>query len=588
MKKGFKKVISLALLIGIGFSSMPISAMSKEETVYVKLNTDGSVQKTLVNEHLINQQKLEEIKDLTDLQNILNLNGNETFGLESNNLLWNAQGKDIFYQGITQKEMPVTLSIQYNLNGEEKSLEEMLGKSGRVSIRLQYQNKDSHMVNVNGRQEVLYTPFVVTTATIIDTENNSNVEVTNGKVVSNGTKNIVVGLATPGLYESLGIDKLKGMDAITISFDTKKFELATIYSIVTPKIIEGEDLKILDKLNSLYGKVNLLESSMNQLEEGANALLSGASQIQNGTSQVYENLNMIVGKLEELKNGVVNVDQGLKQILAKLNETKDLLNGTSVEGLAQIEYLISQNTDAITKLTTANTSLKTTYDSYNLGSVTNQNIMAFTANNYAQAGLPNLSSDQVIEMNWKLVTVKNTYETSYTSNIQLVSLLEGNNQALQKTLTTLQSVNEQVTPLIEVLEGYLKEIEAGTSKLVDGTTQLKEGVALLASKNGELYEGTVNLWNGTNQLASGISKLNAEGIQTLGGYVGSIKNISGKINALVRLGEEYDTFTMKSAETEGKTQFILTVDSAKVKETKKVIKTEKPKESIWTRIKNLF
>ncbi len=584
MKKNFKKVVTTVLLVCIGLSSVPVSALTKEETVYVKLNADGSTQKTLVNEHLLNRAKLEEMKDISDLQNILNVNGNEKFQLTNQDLLWNANGNDIFYQGVTQKEIPVQLHITYYLNGEEKKLDEILGKSGRVSIVLQYENKDAHTIN----GEVLYTPFVVTAATIIDTTYNSNVEVSNGKIVSNGTKNIVIGLATPGLYESIGIEAFKNMNTITISYDTNKFELASIYSIVTPKIISSEDLKIFDKMDTLYSSVNLLQSSINQIEAGAKSLVDGASQINNGTSQIYENLNMVVQKLGELEKGATSVDQGLQQILSKLNETQTLLNGDHTERITEINYLIDQNNKALSQLKATNATLQTTYDTFQLKDIDVISIMAFTKDTYAKFGKPDLSDAQVMEMNLQLATVKSTYEASYASNLQLISLLEGNNQALQTTLTTLQNISGQVNTLINTLEGYMKELEVGASQIVDGTSQIKEGVALLTSKTQELSIGTQSLSVGTNQLLSGITTFNQEGIQSLSGYAYTAKALKDKLTTLVKLGESYDTFTMKSSDTEGSTQFVLTVDSVKMKESKSVVKEEKPKESLWTKIKNLF
>ncbi len=584
MKKNLKTVATTALLVCIGLSSIPVSALTKEETVYVKLNADGSTQKTLVNEHLLNRAKLEEMKDISDLQNILNVNGNEKFQITNQELLWNANGNDIFYQGVTQKEIPVQLHIKYYLDGEEKKLDEMLGKSGRISIALQYENKDSHTIN----GEVLYTPFVVTAATIIDTTYNSDVEVSNGKIVNNGTKNIVVGLATPGLYESIGIEALKNMNTITISYDTNKFELASIYSIVTPKIISSEDLKIFDKMDTLYSSVNLLQSSINQIEAGAKTLVEGASQINNGTSQIYENLNMVVQKLGELEKGATSLDQGLQQIVSKLNETQTLLNGDHTERITEINYLIDQNNKAISQLRTTNATLQATYDTFQLKDIDATSIMAFTKDTYAKFGKPDLSDAQVMEMNLQLATVKSTYEERYASNLQLISLLEGDNQALQTTLTTLQNISEQVDTLINTLEGYMKELEVGASQIVDGTSQIKEGVALLTSKTQELSIGTQSLSVGTSQLLSGITTFNQKGIQSLSGYAYTAKALKDKLTTLVELGESYDTFTMKSSDTEGSTQFVLMVDSVKMKENKSVVKEEKPKESLWTKIKNLF
>lgn len=247
MKKIAKKTLAVLMLSLACFSSLPVYALEKDETVYAKLNSDGTTKNITVNEHLINNTKQDTLEDLTDLKDILNINGDEKFEIKDNSLVWTSNGQDIIYQGKIEKDLPISVDIKYYLDGEEKELKDIIGKSGRISISLNYHNNEKHNVKVGDTYEELYTPFVVTTATTIDSKNNSNVEVTNGKIVNNGTKFVVVALASPGLYESLNIDKLSTTDNITISYDTTSFELSSIYSVVTSKLLDEEDLKYLIK-----------------------------------------------------------------------------------------------------------------------------------------------------------------------------------------------------------------------------------------------------------------------------------------------------------------------------------------------------
>lgn len=139
---------------------------------------------------------------------------------------------------------------------------------------------------------------------------------TNGKIVNNGTKFVVVALASPGLYESLNIDKLSTTDNITISYDTTSFELSSIYSVVTSKLLDEEDLKVFDKVDLLAGNINTLETSINTIEEGANKLNSASTKLSEGSSLISEKLNVVNEKLEEIKEGNLKLDEGLKQVLA--------------------------------------------------------------------------------------------------------------------------------------------------------------------------------------------------------------------------------------------------------------------------------
>ena len=269
-----KKTGTILLASAMLLTAMPVNALSKSETVYSKLNNDGSVKNTVVSEYLKNTD--EKINDKTDLKDVLNLNGTEKYTVEGSNIVWDAKGKDIYYQGKTDKELPVSLNISYKLNGKDITLDKLLGKKGKVEITLNYTNKDSHNVLVNGSYQKLYTPFIVTFGTIIKNENNSNITVSNGRVVSNGKSSIVVAVASPGLHDSLGIDSIKDFDTITLSYDTTNFELSSMYSVVTSGLIKQDDLKVFDKLDGIYSKVDTLSESSKKLVEGTNKLSEGA------------------------------------------------------------------------------------------------------------------------------------------------------------------------------------------------------------------------------------------------------------------------------------------------------------------------
>ena len=207
MNKYLKKVINTTLAGAILFSTVPVSALTKKETVYTKLNSDGSVSNITVNDHLINNDKLENIDDLTDLKDIMNISGDESFTLNGNKLSFKAISNDIIYTGTTDKELPIKIDIKYYLNNEEKDVNDIIGATGKVKIVFNYRNISSCYRNINGVNKVLYTPFVITTGMILNNEYNSNIEVTNGKAINNGNSNIILGIATPGLADSLGLQE---------------------------------------------------------------------------------------------------------------------------------------------------------------------------------------------------------------------------------------------------------------------------------------------------------------------------------------------------------------------------------------------
>jgi len=569
MKNNVKKNVAMLMLGVMVFSvfNMPVQALSKDETVFAKLNYDGSVKSISVQDHLINDDKLEKIEDETELEDIFNTNGDEEYVKDGKKIIWKAMGKDIFYQGKTEKELPINMSVEYYLDGEKHTLDDMLGKSGKVTIKLKYQNVDKHMVNVNGKKTALYTPFVVSAITMINAENNSNISVNNGKIINNGLKSIVVGMAMPGLDKNLNEKSLNKFNNIEITYETEKFELASIYNIATPKVISSDDLKVLDNLNYVYNDVNKLGSSIKEIESGAKKLVDGASTLNNGSSLIYENLVKVNKSMEELKKGTVAVDNGLSQILNSLNDTKKLINGNSNEGVNSIKSLISTNNNTINTLSSTNASLSATYQKYNLATL-----------DYAT----------IININEDLVSVKVMYENSYESNLKMIELLRGNNKALSETLKVLESTSKQVNTLINTVEKYLLEIKSGTSKLVSGSKSLSSGVNTLTIKTKDLVSGTKTLNNGIKDLNDGIIKYDKDGISKLVSLVNNdVKSMENRIRALVKLGEDYEAFSGNN-EQDAISKFVMVVNSKEVP----VVKTDviKPKEedNFWSRLKNLF
>ena len=224
--------VASALVMG---SVVPAFAYSKEETVYTKLKTNGTEKTTVVSQHLINDQKETTLEDQTTLTNVKNMNGKETFKQNGETITWQtSDGQDIYYQGKTKASLPISMKVTYKLDGQKMKLKEMLGKKGKVEIKIDYTNNETK--TVDGKE--LYVPFVVTTGTMLPTNNASNVEVTNGKVISNGSSNIIMAIATPGLSKNYNNNKdLEKFNSVTIKYDTTKFKLNSLMSVATPSLL---------------------------------------------------------------------------------------------------------------------------------------------------------------------------------------------------------------------------------------------------------------------------------------------------------------------------------------------------------------
>lgn len=579
MKKIFKKTTSLILIFGMLTSSLPVFALSKTETVYTKLNSDGSTKKIIVSEYIKNNG-LDNIEDLTDLKDIWNVNGDETFVQDDNKIIWNAKGNDIFYQGTTENNLPISLVISYKLNGKEMNVEDMVGQGGKVDISIKYINKDKHLVNVNGRIEELYTPFIITTTTFISSKNNSNITVTNGKVVNNGVNSLVLGMTTPGLSESLGLTNIKNMDTIKISYDTTNFELNSIYSVATPKFIEKEDLQIFDKLDNIYSKVNILSNTSNLLVKGSHELLGGLKMLNSkfsefnlGMRQLNDSSKKIVTSYNQLSNGINQLNNGLSNINYLVSSIDELSKG--VNNLANATNLISKNSEEISN-TINNTTLTLTKHIATLQQIADTTTDDTTKNNIYI---------EITKLQQELDTQKLlSFQQKFNQ------LNQGINQVNESMNILNNHTNNLSNDLIPLIEGFLK-LKNGGDLFEESLNKFDNSIQTLTKATNDLNDGTNQIEIGFSTLTDGITKFNNEGISQLVNYINfNLKTMESRIDALVDLSSNYNTFTMKDKNTEGSTKFIMVIDSLK-QDNKSVNIEEKvinKKESLWDRIINLI
>lgn len=523
--------VVLATASALTLAPLSVNAMTKNEIIYSNMNYNGEFYKTIVNNHLTLDGEKEELEDETKLKNILNLNGKETYKLDGSKVTWQNLGKDIFYSGEIEKEQPIKTEVKYYLDGEEKNPTDIAGKKGKVKIEFKFTNDLKNKVKVNGKYENLYTPFVVTMGTVIDNKVNSNITVTNGKAVDTGSRNMVVALASPGLYESLGIKELKDMDKITLEYETTNFSLSNVYIVATPKLIEEEDLKVFDEVDSVYNNVQKLQLNMDKLTEGAKSLDEGAAKLSNGAEALSKNIKIASESIKKIQNGSISLNKGIEDAIKKISKATASLNSDETQkSIETLKYLKSQNTNAI------NTIVKKSGVSFEM-------LEAI----YKQNNLKEYTGD-----NEQLKQVKEAYE--------LITLLQGNNMAIDQTIKTSEETQKTLASLVQQLTNGLIKARDGSKELSDGLTKLNIGVSKIYDGSVELKEGTENLKDGTNTIKEGTAKLNKEGINKLSGYAKTIKGYSDKAEALVNLSKEYKGYASDNSDS---TMFIYLIKSLK-------------------------
>lgn len=310
--------------------------ISKDETVYVLTGADGSVKKIIVSDWLKNELGSASVADKSDLSDIENVKGDESYTINGDNMtVWDAQGNDIYYQGNIQKELPVGLSVRYYLDGKSVSPEELKGKSGKVTIRFDYENRQYETVQINGVSQRIYVPFAMLTGMILDNDTFQNVQITNGKLVNDGDRTVVVGLAFPGLQENLNLsrDDLSIPDSVEITADVTNFSLGMTVTLACNDLFSqlGDvDLTSLDSTSAL----DQLTGAMDQLLSGSSALYEGLSTLLDKSGELVSGVEELAQGAAAIKSGADSVDDGAAQLKAGLADLSSGLNTLSANSEA--------------------------------------------------------------------------------------------------------------------------------------------------------------------------------------------------------------------------------------------------------------
>lgn len=369
MNKNRKIKRSLTTSLAVGMSVMmgavPVYAAGstdtqdvyKEETVYVNADATGNSDEVTVSDWLKNSGSVSgNLTDESILKEIKNVKGDETFTENGDQLTWNTAGEDIYYQGTTDKELPVSVKLTYFLDGKEVKPDELKGKSGHLKIQVQYTNNEKKTVTVDGKEEEVYTPFIMMTGMILPNETFSNVTIDNGKVISDGSRNIVVGFGMPGLKDSLDLDEETTKEAedkgVTIpenfemEADVTDFTMSSTFTVALTDLLDDMDMDNIIDVDSLKDSLNELEDAALELVSGSGTLADGASTLADGVSsytagadELNAGIQKYLGNNGELNGSVTEYVNGVGKVVKGV---KDYTSGTNALANGVTSYVVGE------------------------------------------------------------------------------------------------------------------------------------------------------------------------------------------------------------------------------------------------------
>lgn len=613
------KVLSCVAAAAVAFvmTAAPVFAADssgrnvKDETVYVVTESDGSTSDIIVSDHLKNKASTDTISDTTSLTDIENTKGKEKFTKGDNDTItWAAKGKDIYYQGKTDKEAPVSMSVKYYLDDKEVAGKDLEGKSGKVRIVISYENNET--VNVNGSD--VKVPFVVLTGMIIENDCFENITVSSGKVIDDGEKSFIVGMAAPGVAESLGLSEseLGFGSTVEITGDAEEFTPEDLMTVVTNDFFQDIDT---DKLSSmdLDGQIEELDSAAKELMSGTNTLYAGIHKLSTSSAA----LSMGVSKLNKGASDLsLNFADALSGSLGLEQGTAEFSEALSTN-LEKMKTGVAQLSEGSSKLTTGAADLKTAFDT---GDGTEENPGVLAVSNSIKNGVADLQDGIVkakgaslqylngaktaleglkaagkltdeeytsiagaidksiecqkgIQVDEKLIAGTAGLDSGLNAIYTEITVGDGTEEnpglvkgtaAVQAGVAGLQKGLDDATAETKSLTSNANEIAAGAKKLAAGQTKLAAGAEELAAGMSQLNDNSGLLISGINQLDAGSKTLN-EGMQKfyqqgiakiVSLYNSELKGTVNSADAVIKAGKQYNTFTQVPDGMDGSVKFI--------------------------------
>ena len=562
----------------------------KTETVYVKSDAKGNPREITVQTKLKNTGDGDTIKDYTNLTDIKNKEGDEAFTQNADGTVeWENHGEDITYEGTGSAELPVDVSISYELDGQAIEPEELAGKSGQLKIRFDYKNKTTQTIKVDGKEEQVSVPFAVISTMLLSDDHASDIEVENGKVMDIDGQKLVIGYACPGLTKSLKLTTYEPTEDIDIpeyvevTADVTDFSLDFTATIISSGLLEDMDLKDLDEVDEMSDSMKKLEEATDKLSDGAGALESGLQvmnekkgDLQAGATMLKESLTTLHNTLATVQlpqgsslelSGMESAEKQLEEDGTKLNEA---LTGMST-GLARMQQLAQEvgayKTTVETQLETAKTALDAIdwaaldqavrADSQAKADAAVEAAMQKALENYG------LSADQIR-------AAQGEVKTAVNSALDQVSVSEEAKTQIQKAKDALEAIptitipevsfdTEKLTETLtdmekqmKILAGYgttlgtvsqtaaasLQELQTGLTALQNGTVQLQEGSSQLEAGMAAFGEGIRQLYQGSAALHQGSGQLSSTGTALIGGLDTMISGMDSLHQGLVKFDED--------------------------------------------------
>lgn len=629
-----KVVGSVVLSAVMAGSMMPVTVFAqnndenpteKTETVYSVLNSDGSISDTIVSSWLHDEDGINNIKETLNLKDVKNIKSNEKPSKDGNTYTWNVRGNDVYYEGTATKQLPVSVKLRYELDGQEMSAKDIEGKSGHLKLTIFFTNNYSEVKNINGKSIVIHPSYLAGGMLNMSTGNFTNVKCESGKIVNDGTNEMLAFANIPGLNETLksaGLDKVNNQlgisDDVTVEADVNNFDLGSIMVGMTNEIDLASEL-------GEIGSVSELTDGIDQLIEADDQLIDGSKQLYDGTTQLKEQAAPLTGssdQVRQLSSGAIQLNDGVKALQTGISQytagaseiistAQQGLYGIS-QGSGQLSYVINNGieekpslkaimksmsdgldqmkemagkvdtvalqkaiTDTNTDLKNMEEYLKDTQSELNTltGTLTQASDAISGLNTLMQNGLQPAIKEANGKINSKNSEISNTQKEidSYYASINgEISSIEGTIASLKEQANALPEGSEktQILNTVSTLEGQLVTLRSKSqTQLTQVTPFSDDDFKALQDIIGNVDSSVTKMSGALTNASTSVTKLS----DYLGKTQSTLNDMSEQLNETPVMDEKSITEMMTAMQggitglkegVDGANQYIVTIDKS--------------------------
>ena len=591
------------------------SSFTKSETVYAVMNADGSIQSTTVSEHVYSASGLSKVTDQSTLTNIQNTESSAEFTQDGEKLVWNTDDTDVYYKGDTDRALPITAKITYAMDGQEAALEDLIGKSGHLTVTIALTNSETSTIQVNGKDRTIVTPLI-TAVGVIFGQDAANVTAAHGIVESAAKSNVAAFVTLPGVKDSLSgllpdeVDTIEDylQDTITVEADVTKLTCPQVMMAcaTSTAALGTENVFDLSGIDDLTDGINQLNDAMSQLLDGASQLVDGTAQLaagaltlRDGASALDNGLGQLTSGLDTLSSNNAALDSAAQQVadgvLASANKT--LKEGGLIDNdmtwdnyAAVIDNILTINDKTLAA--GRRKMVRTIWEqapSFKDSQLDLALYLSATKTNHDLEAALRLMQNYDPSMLSGLVQLLTTQDAKDTAKAELKYQVE-NSQDIADVRALKTSLSQ-----IKLFVSSVNQYTDGVQTAANGAHAAKDGSAQLAAGTQTLYDGVNTLNDGTHRLNDGLNQFNDEGISKLTGSLDQdqIQGLKTVVDEMTSRLEDYTNFAGAPDDATNSVKFIYKTAETAASADAAAAQTETVKEGnfftrLWQRIVDLF